>query len=258
MKETGKNQEIDNLIAEEMRKAFGYDNESLIAEFDRAAEEMDDADRIPPEGEFDKIMATARKRASKKVVRLKRLGKIGLLVAILGCMLMGTGIGASGKRAYEYNIKSYAQGQSSIWNNAEFIETGNETDLILEDAYQKIKDELGIESLQLVRLPEGMGLTKLSLGEGYARMEFTQGEKYVYFVQSQYPVESSGSTTSDCGDIENVNNKALDMNLKIKKDKLSNKKIEYSTEFAIDKTYYYLIGTVTEDEFIQIIKRINN
>ena len=50
MKESGKNQEIDNLIEEEMRTAFGYGKDSLIAEFDQAAEELDDSDRIPPDG----------------------------------------------------------------------------------------------------------------------------------------------------------------------------------------------------------------
>lgn len=175
MKETGKNQEIDNLIAEEMRKAFGYDNESLIAEFDRAAEEMEDTDRIPPEGEFDKIMATARKRGSKKVVRLKRLGKIGLMVAILGCMLMGTGIGASGKRAYEYTIRASKQYNGNVRNNVEYLESNIE----LEEAYKKIEDELGIDVLHLVYIPAKMNLLKLEIGTSYARMEFEKEDSYL-------------------------------------------------------------------------------
>ena len=218
MKESGKNQEIDNLIEEEMRTAFGYGKDSLIAEFDQAAEEMEESDRIPPDGEFQKIAAKVhefekeQKKSSKKVVRLKRVGKVGLLVAILGGVLMGTGIGASGKRGYEYGIRTPDSVKSNVWNNTENLET----DYNIDETYRIIKDKLGIDVLRLMYLPEGMGLTDLFLGEGYARMEFTREDGYIYFVQSQYPVESSGSTISDCEEIKSITNKGLNKDLVIK------------------------------------------
>lgn len=259
MKETGKNQEIDNLIAEEMRTAFGYGKDHLIEEFDEAAMQMDETDRIPPEGEFEKIAAKVhafdeeKKKSSKKVVRLKRVGKVGLLVAILGCVVLGTGIGASGKRYYEYKIKSSMNGRGSNWNNAEYIET----EIDVDEAYKKIEAELGMDTIRLIRIPEGMTLENLSIGEGYARMEFTRDQNYVYFLQSQYPVENTGNTISDRVEVKCVYNRSLDKNLTINKNVLPNKTIEYSTEFGIDKSYYYLVGVVSEKEFEQMVKKVN-
>ena len=260
MKETGKNQEIDNLIEEEMRNAFGYGSEKLIADFDAAAEQMDESDCTPPKGEFERIVARVdeieaeEKKSSKKVVRLRRVGKVGLLVAILGCVLMGTGIGASGKRAYEYELRASNQGKSYVWNNTENLEPIYE----VEEAYQKIKDELGVDVLRLVYIPEKIELSNLILGDGYTRMDFTCDENYIYFIQSQYPVENSGNTATDCEKVKTVYNKALKLNLLIKKNSISDNRVEYFTEFTIDKTYYYLIGVISEEEFEDILIKINH
>ena len=258
MKESGKNQEIDNLIEEEMRTAFGYGKDSLIAEFDQAAEELDDSDRIPPDGEFQKIAAKVheyekeQKKSSKKVVRLKRVGKVGLLVAILGCVLMGTGIGASGKRSYEFLARESNQGKSNIWNNTENLESVYEVD----EAYEEINKILGVNALKLLYVPEGMVLTEVLYGEGYARMNFTKDGNYIYIIQSLYPVENSSNATSDRKVIGSVLNKNINKNLEIKENLLSEKNIEYSTEFAIDKTYYYLAGVISKEDFELILKKV--
>lgn len=258
MKETGKNQEIDNLIAEEMRTAFGYGKDHLIEEFDEAAMQMDETDRVPPEGEFEKIAAEVhtfdeeKKKSSKKVVRLKRVGKAGLLVAILGCVVLGTGIGASGKRYYEYGIITTARGKDSSWNNVEYVDS----EIDIEKAYLEIKEKLGMDSLHLIRIPQGMKLTGLIIGEGYSRMEFTCDDGYAYFVQSQHPVESSGNTISDCEEIKSIYNRGLDKSLAIKKNKLPDR-VEYSSDFVIDKTYYQLTAAIGQEEFEQILKKIN-
>lgn len=259
MKETGKNQEIDNLIAEEMRTAFGYGKDHLIEEFDKAAMQMDETDRVPPEGEFEKIAAKVhafdeeKKKSSKKVVRLKRVGKVGLLVAILGCVVLGTGIGASGKRAYEYNMRMTDQGNNNVWNNTNNLEPEYE----VEEAYQEIRDKLGIDVLKLFYVPEGMALTEITYGEGYARMNFTKKDKYFYFIQSLYPVENSSSIASNRKAIKSVLNRGINKKLEIKENKLPDKNIEFSTEFAIDKTYYYLAGVISEEDFELILKKIN-
>lgn len=259
MKETGKNQEIDNLIAEEMRTAFGYGKDHLIEEFDKAAMQMDETDRVPPEGEFEKIAAKVhafdeeKKKSSKKVVRLKRVGKAGLLVAILGCVVLGTGIGASGKRYYEYGIRASSQGNGNLWNNTNYLKPDDD----IENAYNKIKEEQGIDVLRLLYIPKEMSLTTLLIDDGYARMEFTRDDKYIYYIQSQYPVESSGNTISDREDVKSIYNRALNKDLNINKNLLPDKKVELSSEFVINKTYYYLTGVVSETEFEQILEKIN-
>lgn len=259
MKETGKNQEIDNLIAEEMRTAFGYGKDHLIEEFDKAAMQMDETDSVPPEGEFEKIAAKVhafdeeKKKSSKKVVRLKRVGKAGLLVAILGCVVLGTGIGASGKRAYEITKRTIDQGKSDVWNNTDNLEPKYE----VEEAYQEIRNKLGVDLLILLYVPEGMELTDILYGEGYARMNFSNNENYIYFIQSLYPVENSSSVASDRRAVKSVLNKWLNRDLEIKENLLPDNNIEYSTEFTINKTYYYLAGVVSEEDFELILKKIN-
>ena len=266
MSESGKNYKNDNCIEDTVQKSFGFDDESLIAEFDSAAAELEDSELVPPKGEFEKIVAAveAAEETSadisgqalgneKRRRYLRRAVKAGLLVAVLGSMIFGTGIGASGDRAYEYWKRKSGDGRT-IWNNADNIPAEYE----LDEAYQMIEDELGIEALQLSYIPEGMIFTSLVVHDTFARMEFKYQDQYLYFIMFLGNVENSSDATSDRKLIKKVSNGRLGIDIEVEEHMVDSGTKEYSAGFALEKSYYYLEGVMKEENFIEIVEKINH
>lgn len=252
MREKRRIQNDDNLINDFLAGAFGFDDKSLVREFDRIAAEPDSLELISPPGEFGLILEQLKEgRRNSKVVRLKRVIKAGILVAALGGVLLGTGIGASGKRAFESWIRK--PGDTSIWNNTDNLMV----DYGMNNVYQNIEEGLGIEALELHYLPVGMELTDVLIDSGYARLNFTYNGNLVIFMQSQNNVELSGNTATDCVDVATVDNKRLKLELPVYKNTLKGGEIELSTEFVINKTYYYIAGIIELDEFEQMLVNIS-
>ncbi|MEG0687928.1 MAG: hypothetical protein RR466_04490 [Hungatella sp.] len=71
MKKINRNQACDNYIKKQLQSAYGYRDDQLEAEFDRAAAEPDDPRLQPPPDEFDKILArlNTEQREAKKIIR---------------------------------------------------------------------------------------------------------------------------------------------------------------------------------------------
>ena len=130
MRKEDLNQTDDIFITQKLEEAFGYSDEQLLEEFERAAAqaaEHPDPRLTPPEGEFQKIMARVEedKKAEKKVLRLKKVMRPLLVAAVLGTVVLGTGIGVSGKREFEYWVREKDGGEEVVFNNAESIEKCN-------------------------------------------------------------------------------------------------------------------------------------
>lgn len=250
MKKIRKFQNIDNLIEASLAEAFGFDDEGLAAEFDRAANEPDDPELSRPPGEFEKIMVQVTE-TKNKTFRFKGIVRAGILVALLGSVLLGTGIGASGKRGLEYTIRK--SGNGSVWNNTDNLYASYE----LTEIYQQIEDELGISVLKLYYMPSGMAFMDCVIDKGYARLRFLYKDNIINYTQYQYNVENSGSTVSDRKEKYYVYNKRLGLRLPIYENTLPGDKIELSSDFVIDKAYFSIDGIIDEEEFKKILVKIS-
>lgn len=250
----------ENLIRKKIAEAFGYGDEQLTAEYDRAAAEIADPNHQEPEipeDTFDKIMARLQMEEEeavkkRKIVRIERVVKTALLVSVLGAAILSSGVAASGKRSFEFRQKTVdEQGRNVIISNDNTLVEG-----YVEEAYQEIQDTLGIEVLQLSYIPQGMRFHELEINQGVARMKFQYNGNAIYFVQSLHSVENNTNTVSDRGAQEKVHNTILGKDLYIQKNGVGKESEEYSTVFVNGKTYYSLEGIVEEEEFKAILRKI--
>lgn len=250
----------ENLIGKKIAEAFGYGDEQLMAEYDRAAAEIADPNHQEPEipeDTFDKIMARLQIEEEeavkkRKIIRIERVVKTALLVSVLGAAILSSGVAASGKRSFEFKQKMVDEyGRNVIISNDDTLAEG-----YVEEAYQKIRDTLGIEVLQLAYVPKEMEFYELEINQGVAIMEFLYNGNSIYFVQSLYSVENNTNTVSDRGEHRMVHNTILGKDLYIQKNVVGKETEEYSTVFVNGKTYCSLEGIIEEEEFKAILRKI--
>lgn len=258
MRKEDLNQTDDIFITQKLEEAFGYSDEQLLEEFERAAAqaaEHPDPRLTPPEGEFQKIMARVEedKKAEKKVLRLKKMMKPLLVAAVLGTVVLGTGIGVSGKREFEYWVREKDGGEEVVFNNAESIEKCNN----IEEAYKKIEEDLGIQVVEFLYLPDGTVFNSLSLDKNRARVELLYDNHYIHYCLVLKGVENSEGYISDRESYKEVYNRYLDMDILMYKNKLSSGEVEYGAQWVDGKAYYTIEGIVDEEEFTNILEKLN-
>lgn len=135
----------DNFITQKLEEAFGYSDEQLVKEFDEAAAQaaqQPNPKLMPPEDEFQKIMERVEreKRKERKTARIKRIWRPLLVAALLGGVVLGSGIGVSGNRELEYGIRE--RGNSDIiFVNVDDIDEQSKLELI----YEEMEEKLGIQ-----------------------------------------------------------------------------------------------------------------
>ena len=109
--------------------------------------------------------------AGAKVFHLRRRTLIA--VALVAVLLVGTGIGVAGERLFEPEVVGEIEDGEY---NVKILSGDKETYLKVteEEAYEEIEERLGILALRLGYKPQGMELTKVTIGEdmGEAQMEF--------------------------------------------------------------------------------------
>ncbi len=244
----------DNFIIHKMEEAFGYSDEQLAEELDRAAElaaQHPDPYLKPPEGEFQKIMERVEKekKAERKVLRLKKIVRPLLVAALLGGVILGSGIGVNGLEGVEYKVRERKDGDF-VFSNVESIDIDNK----VEQAYEEIERELGIVALELFYMPSDMIFEYSVLGEDRVVLEFLCGKNYFHFYQVRWNLESSINYKSDRKSYKSVYNRYLDSNISIYKNELEGEKPEFGAQYVNGDAVYYLYGIMDEDEFIKIVK----
>lgn len=264
MDNNSKNNIIDNSIDEKLKTAFGYSDEQLLAEFEAAEAQWKASPELQeelkaPEGEFDKILAMAHERRQeqegkkKRHFRLRNAWKPLVAAALLGSLVLAQGIGGSAKRSYEYSRREDGGANKVIWNNSEnLIKTSK-----AEQAYQEVKESIGINVICLKVLPEEINFRSLILGDNSAVINFENEEKKVSISETRYSIYNSGATFTDTDTFLTVYNKFLDMDIPIRKNIIQNNLVEYTADFCLDNAYYYISGNLSEENFIQIIENLD-
>ena len=219
-----------------------------------------------PPDEFQKILDEMEKRgikpAVKRQIKVKtRLSQAGnymrkpAFVALLVVLIVGgTSVGTSAKKAYNYRMRERDVGKSDIvWNNDQYV-------LIAEDkisnAYRDIENELDIKALKISVMPFEMRYDHLDIKDGVATLKFVYKDKVFCFIQAKNNIATSNNVVSDRNSSFEVYNIWLNETIIVEKNNLSDNQIEYSANFSIDGTYYYLYGIMKEEEFTQIISEL--
>lgn len=246
----------DNFITQKLEEAFGYSDEQLVKEFDEAAAQaaqQPNPKLMPPEDEFQKIMERVEleKRKERKTARIKRIWRPLLVAALLGGVVLGSGIGVSGNRELEYGIRE--RGNSDIiFVNVDDIDEQSKLELI----YEEMEEKLGIPAVELFYVPKGMLFKSASLNEDRAKLEFIYKENRFHFYQILWDVGNSTDYISDRKLYKEVYNKYLDCCIYIYKGELGEEGIEFGAQFVSEKSCYFLLGIIEEEEFLKIVEHM--
>lgn len=246
----------DNFITHKLEEAFGYSDEQLAAELDQAAAfyaQHPDPNLNPPEDEFQKIMERVEResKAEKKVLRLKKVLRPMLVAALLGGVILGSGIGVNGLEGVEYGARERSEGDA-VFNNAEAVDRKND----VEQAYNEIVNEFGIPVVEFFYTPKGMVYQYVILEKDRAIIDFVYKENYFHFYQMRWNLDNSINYKSDRKTYKTVYNRYLDCNITVYKNDLDEGEAEFGAQFSNGDAIYYLYGIIDEDEFIKIVEHL--
>lgn len=272
-----------NLIENPERAAqelYGYDDETLLRELKEAEMELEQMKAEDPELEaklareteagFEALMqkihtenikpvtereyAEKKKEEERKVTVLRPVLKVMFIAAAIMVVLSGMGIVVSARKEFEYQKVKIGNKKNEVqWNDEKHDNNAGK----IEDAYEEIRNQLGIPVVAINYMPLNMTFDSIYIDKGHARMKFIYNENVIYMKETKYPVDKvSDSVSSDREEGEFVFNPWLEKELKIEANKLDENITEYSTSFELQGAYYYLSGIMEKDLFEKMIKSL--
>lgn len=247
--------ELDNLI----RQSFGFSDEQLVEELNRAEEETASFSKeklIAPKYEFNLILSRMEKeRYQKKVIQFRRLAKAAAIAVILlaGFSIWGMPVVAWLKFNF-FSSSRYGNESQVVLDNSRnniISQVNNE-----EIAYVEINKQLGIAPLQLFYIPEGMKFTKLDIRSSSATILFQYNDYNIWVSQMIQTKEHSRYEISDRIIYKVVFNKFLQRDLMITRNQLDEETAEYGVVFSTDDARYVVTGIMEEEEFEQLVTNL--
>lgn len=186
-----------------------------------------------------------------KVVRFgkKKVVVVGILAAAFVGML---GVTAIGGKNYFFRGNEIEIGVT-IDNDKNLHYPGS-----LEDAYTQIEEELNIQPLKMVYIPDGMQLILLDIKEDRAVLAFDYSGKIIHFVQERMYDEASVGINSDRSALdESIYNKWISKEFEIEEEKLDDGVSGYAATLTVESSRYRIIGQLEKQEFIKIIESLS-
>lgn len=263
------------------KELYGYDNMTLQKEMDEAEAAWEQQKAADPEAELQSLETAQRnfkaitakikeqdlkpvsrnayakqqKERRRKIINRKLFLKIAAVAAVLYLLLAGMAIEGVAFKKFCYRQEKVGTVKNKVvWNDEQYqVEAG-----CLEEAYQIIKEEIGIRVVKLGYRPEGLMFKGVFVDKGNARIMLGNGENVIYLRQTKYPVNNvSAGVVADQEHSIRVFNLALDCELLIQKNDLGNGQVEYWTDINFDEAYYYIVGIIDENEFIKMIEGLD-
>lgn len=177
--------------------------------------------------------------------------------AVVLVLIAGVGVDSIGgpNRVVEIVKGTFGGRESSRVNSstkdAKIVKESRE-----EEAYQQIKDELGIDPVKIIRFTGGIKFKNCEVNSDIRVVQilYEYGQKNIsYLMDASYTKETWGTDIED----EKINEYPYvkgKLNAKIAEYYLSeNKEKKYSAEFEYKGIYYQIVGTVKWEEFEKIL-----
>ena len=257
MKNKNQMQADDNFIDQKIAEAFGYGDQQLAEELDRAVAAAKEQPSTAPEGELQRIINRLdRKSAAKR--RKSRMKKMLIAAAVLGVMMVGGSSWVGAKRYYKYETRENTVIDSEVIFNSSTDNLIDNSEAV--SAYEEIAKELKIEVLQLSYLPDGMIFRSLTKARKRYVIEYGDGTGKLFFDQGLNDKPSSLSYVSDIKKSHKVYNSYLGQDLIVYQYELEDGGTQFSVRIKKDKQYYFLEGIDVKDidKIVQGIKPYNN
>lgn len=247
------------------KEAYGFGEDQLAEEFERAKEQLlqQPLQQEDVQDRFKKLVSAIEERGirpeylevekKRKTVNIRRIWKPLLVAAVVGTLLVGTGITVMGKRYYVYQSRDVQRGKEiRVRNDGKGVYQGEDSVAV----YAAIEQDLGIDALMLTNLPGEFEIDTLEIINEHARLSIKIDGKYVNFVQMKYDKEMVGMYDSDCKEFTEVENEWLGITIPIRKNVLENNEVEYRADFSLGDSYYFLTAKIDENSFKEIVDGI--
>lgn len=270
MDKNSKMQQLDNSIDEQLKSAFGYSDEQLLAEFEAAEKELKEHPELleelkAPADEFEKILDCVKEYGTsettetvetnakpKRSFRSRKVWKMLVAAALVGVLVLSSALVVCGKKSYKYWRRENAGSNRVIWNNDSNLVKASKA----QDAYQEIQDKMEIDVIALGYLPGEMIFHSFVIGDNYAVINFEKDDKLISLAESGSAYANSSSTYTDTEVYKTIYNNILDIEIPVRKNILEDDSVEYTADFCINEGFYSLSGNISEDKFLKMVEQL--
>ena len=254
---------------EAMKVRADKETEATKVRADKETEELKaGADKETEEGEpgFGANKETEEGELSagtdEKKHRFRRKAYLSRVAAAVVIVLLAGGIGVTSFGGPERVMEIV---KSKVGTREVEKINSNEENLVIkeeneEQAYQKIKDELGIKPVRLAIRPKGFKYKWIKIEKDAQISEIMyqyKGENILYTISAMQSNNSMGLDADD-KEVDKYMKKVNGVNISIQEYITSeSKKKKYIAKFKYGGTGYYLAGIMPRDEFINLLKNLH-
>ena len=215
-----------------------------------------ETDDLEKETGTDHVVSLEEHPASgRKPFRMQK--RVLLAVAAAAVLVVATGVGATGAKLFVPKVEN--SGEDGEFNttiiNGEMEE---DRDVTEEEAYQEIKERIGIQALRLGNKPSGLSLENVYIDEemGEAQMEFKNEQGSVIVYENKQNDNAVFDQTIDGTEVDVIEIFHLGKECKIIKVDRGDGTYSYVTQFEEGNAYYYLNSDLELEKFKDIITGI--
>ena len=233
------------------------ETEELKAGADKETEEGEPGFGANKETEEGELSAGT----DEKKHRFRRKAYLSRVAAAVVIVLLAGGIGVTSFGGPERLMEMMKRNVGS--REVEQVDS-NKDNLVIkeeneEEAYQKIKDELGIEPVRIVDRPNGFKYEEAKLEKDAQISEILyqyKGENILYTISMAQSNNSWGIDLED-KEVKKYTKKIKGVNMSIHEYiTLESKKRRYVAKFKYSGVGYYLTGVMPKEDFNNILKKL--
>ena len=199
---------------------------------------------------------------NEKKHRFRRKAYLSRVAAAVVIVLLAGGIGVTSFGGPERVMEMMKRNVGS--REVEQVDS-NKDNLVIkeeneEEAYQKIKDELGIEPVRLAIRPKGFKYKwiKIEKDAQISEIMYQYKEENILYTISAMQSNNSMGLDADDKEVDKYMKKVNGVNISIQEYITSeSKKKKYIAKFKYGGTGYYLAGIMPRDEFINLLKNLH-
>lgn len=234
------------------------ETEELKAGADKETEEGEPGFGANKETEEGELSAGT----DEKKHRFRRKAYLSRVAAAVVIVLLAGGIGVTSFGGPERVMEMMKRNVGS--REVEQVDS-NKDNLVIkeeneEEAYQKIKDELGIEPVRLAIRPKGFKYKwiKIEKDAQISEIMYQYKEENILYTISAMQSNNSMGLDADDKEVDKYMKKVNGVNISIQEYITSeSKKKKYIAKFKYGGTGYYLSGIMPRDEFINLLKNLH-
>ena len=212
----------------------------------------------PPADEFDRIWT--RIQAERELIPdpvptvkprrrcINKIFAVGVAAAVLtvgGCFV------AMGTKSYFYRDGRRVSNGVVYNNDSNALTVRDE-----EEAYERVSKELGVKTLELGYMPDGMYFQDVMVGKGYGKLQYEYEGNRIFFIQGKADVKTSMVHSSDAKETYEVWNSGLHINIEVCQEPDMKKIQMREAQFTYNGVYYHLLGKMNQEKFDEMVRKI--